>query len=131
MKQLIFLLMLILIGCSPSTSSLVIGKWYVKEALFNNKTNADIQGSVIEFKDWKTLIINKENQILAGSWKSFYDSQPMTYNDQYFDMGQNVIEILMPDSSKWYVGAVNIGKKTMKLKSQKGRHRTQMVLSRL
>ena len=131
MKQLTLFLMLIFIGCSPSTSSLIVGKWYVKEALFNNKTNADIRGSVIEFKDGKTLIINKENQIVAGSWKSFYDSQPMMYNDQYFDMGQSVIEILMPDSSKWYVATVSIGRKTMKLTSKKGRHRTQMVLSRM
>ena len=131
MKQLTLFLMLIFIGCSPSTSSLIVGKWYVKEALFNNKTNADIRGSVIEFKDGKTLIINKENQIVAGSWKSFYDSQPMMYNDQYFDMGQSVIEILMPDSSKWYVATVGIGRKTMKLTSKKGRHRTQMVLSRM
>ena len=111
MKQLTLFLILIFIGCSPSTSSLIVGKWYVKEALFNNKTNDDIRGSVIEFKDGKTLIINKENQIVAGSWKSFYDSQPMMYNDQYFDMGQSVIEILMPDSSKWYVATVSIGKK--------------------
>lgn len=131
MKQFSFFLMLIFIGCSPSISNLVVGKWYIKEALYNNKTIADIQGGVIEFKDAKTLTINRGNQMLTGSWKSFYESQPITYNDQYFDMGQTVIQISMPDSSKWYVGTVSIGRKTMKLKSQKGRERTRLILSRM
>lgn len=131
MKQLTLFLMLIFMGCSPSINSLLVGKWYVKEAMYNNKSIADIQGSVIEFKDGKALIINKENQMLVGSWKSFYESQPITYNDQFFEMGQNVLEISMPDSSKWFVGTWGIGKKTMKLKSQKGRERTRLILSRM
>lgn len=131
MKQLTLVLLLFIVGCAPRINTLLIGKWYVEEAKFNNKTIADIQGGVIEFKDGKTLIINRGNQMLTGSWKSFYESQPVTYNDQYFDMGQNVLEISMPDSSKWYVGTVAIGKKTMKLKSQKGRERTRLILSRM
>ena len=69
--------------------------------------------------------------MLAGSWKSFYQSQPMTYNDQFFDMGQSIFEISMPDSTKWVVGTGAIGRKTMKLKSQKGRERTRLILSKM
>ena len=123
--------LLLLFGCTKSIKNTIVGRWYVKEAIVNNTTSSDIQGNIIEFKDEKTWVITKSNQTLSGSWKSYYDSQGVTLDGNFVDLGQNILEISIPDSTKSIKLRGGINKKTIKLRSKMGKHRNRMVLNKI
>jgi hypothetical protein len=122
---------LLLLGCTKSIKSTIVGNWYVKEAIVNNTTNSDIQGNIIKFTNEQIWIINRDTQILSGSWKTIYDNQGMIMDGNFVDLGQNILEISIPNSTKSIKLRGDINKKTITLKSKMGKHRNRIVLNKI